>query len=158
VSGDSLARISYDASARTLEQQERVLTELRARTGLLLAASSLAASFLGAPTLDDAEPVILVLGLLAFASSIGGCLYVLLPRPYAFTFSLIGSAVFEELYDRRDNPDEVYRRLVYQLDRYWKENDVAIQPLFRSFVFATVALVAEVVLLLGAASDTLFSR
>ena len=40
-------RLAYDAAQRALDKQERLLEELRSRTGLLLAAASLAASFLG---------------------------------------------------------------------------------------------------------------
>jgi hypothetical protein len=39
-----LAEIAYDASLRRLDKQERLLDDLRARTGLLLAAASLAAT------------------------------------------------------------------------------------------------------------------
>lgn len=49
---DDLARMAYDASLRSLDKQDELLSELRSRTGLLLAASSLAASFLGEPALD----------------------------------------------------------------------------------------------------------
>jgi hypothetical protein len=156
VSDAGLARLAYDASRETLQRQERILDELRARTGLLLAASSLATSFLGRAVLDDAHAVVLGLALVAFAVSVGGCLFVLVPRPYAFTFSLVGSAVFEQFYDERDDLDEIYRRLAYDLDRFWENNDVAIQPLFRYFRIATVALVAEILLLFAAVGDTLF--
>jgi hypothetical protein len=44
---DDLARLAYEASLRSLDKQEELLGELRSRTGLLLAASSVAASFLG---------------------------------------------------------------------------------------------------------------
>lgn len=44
--GGSLAELSYDAAVRALDVQERGVEQLRARTGLLLAASSLTASFL----------------------------------------------------------------------------------------------------------------
>jgi hypothetical protein len=46
VSGD-LEKLAYDSALRALDKQEKVLEELRARTGILLATSSLAASFLG---------------------------------------------------------------------------------------------------------------
>jgi hypothetical protein len=42
-----LERLAYEAAQRALDKQERLLDELRNRTGLLLAAASLAASFLG---------------------------------------------------------------------------------------------------------------
>jgi hypothetical protein len=80
-----LAEIAYKASIRRLDKQERLLDELRARTGLLLAAASLAASFLGRPALD-AEPVALaILPLSAFAASIAASLYVLMPKSTADT-------------------------------------------------------------------------
>ena len=48
----SLAQLSYNAALRALDGQERGLEELRARTGTLLAAASLVASFLGAQTIQ----------------------------------------------------------------------------------------------------------
>jgi hypothetical protein len=46
-SSSPLAELAFEQSQRRLDKQERVLEELRARTAILLAASSLAASFLG---------------------------------------------------------------------------------------------------------------
>lgn len=43
-----LAELAYTLSLRTLGQQEASLNELRDRTGTLLAAAALVASFLGA--------------------------------------------------------------------------------------------------------------
>jgi hypothetical protein len=40
-------KLAYEAALRGLDKQEGLLEELRTRTGVLLAASSLAASFLG---------------------------------------------------------------------------------------------------------------
>jgi hypothetical protein len=51
-----LSRLAYEASLRSLDKQEELLGELRSRTGLLLAASSLAASFLGRPALEGEIP------------------------------------------------------------------------------------------------------
>jgi len=151
---DDLARLAYEASLRRLDKQEASLSELRSRTGLLLAASSLAASFLGRPALD-AEPFFLaVVAFAAFAISIAASLYVLLPQK-AFVFSLVGSNVYEELYEFRDDLSEVRRRLAYDLDRFWEANDRAMQAVFRAFRVATAALGAEIVLLLAALSGTL---
>jgi hypothetical protein len=141
---------------RSLDKQERLLDELRARTGLLLAASSLAISFVGRPVFQEADTLVLVLGLLAFAISIAASVYVLLPKPAKFVFSLEGSAVFEQLYEFRDDMSEVYRRLTYDLDRFWEENDDVMTQLFRWFQVAAVALAAEIMLLLASLSGTLF--
>jgi hypothetical protein len=150
-----LEELAYEASLRAPEKQERVLDELRARTGMLLAASSLAASFLGGRTIDGGRPAIVVAALVAFAVSVLGCVFVLVPRPYAFTFALDGASVFEEFYDLRHNPHEVLRRLAYNLRAFWDANDTRIQPLFLAFRLASVALVAEIVLFLLSVGGTL---
>jgi hypothetical protein len=54
----TLAELAYDASLRRLDKQEQLLEELRARTGLLLAAASLAASFLGRPLLSSLTDIL----------------------------------------------------------------------------------------------------
>ena len=97
-----LATIAFDAATRALDKQERVLEELRSRTGVLLAASSLAAAFLGRPALDDTRDVLAVIALLAFATSIAASVYVLLPKS-TFYFALSGRYVFENLYAYRDD-------------------------------------------------------
>ncbi len=152
---ESLARIAFEASTRTLDKQERVLDELRARTGILLGAASVAASFLGRPAADDANHLILAAALFSFCVAIGGSVYVLVPRSW-FTFSLVGSAVSEQLYELRGDIDEIHRRLAYDLDRFW-ENDRSTRRLFVWFRVATVGLAAQIVLLLFALSGNLFS-
>jgi hypothetical protein len=73
-----LSRLAYEASLRSLDKQEQLVQELRGRTGLLLAAASLAASFLGEPALEGSVGLAIpALG--AFAVSVGASLYVLLP-------------------------------------------------------------------------------
>lgn len=151
----SLAEIAHVEMLRALDKQEQILDELRSRTGLVLAASSLATSFVGGRAVEQGRSVLVLLALLAFASSVLGCVYVLVPRPYAFAFSLDGSAVFEQLYTIREDLDEVHRRLAYDLHRFWEANDAKIRPLFRAFKWACLALVAEIVLLLVSVSGTL---
>ena len=152
----TLAQLSFEASLRSLDKQERLLDELRARTGLLLAASSLAISFVGRPVFQDADTVVLVLGLVAFAVSIAASVYVLVPKPAKFVFSLEGSAVYEQLYEFQDDLDEVYRRLTYDLDRFWEENDDVMARMLRWFQVAAAALAVEIILLLTSLSGTLF--
>jgi hypothetical protein len=153
---NGLARLAYEESVRSLDKQERLLDELRARTGLLLAASSLAISFVGRPAFQEADTLVVVLGLFAFAISIAASVYVLLPKPAKFVFSLEGSAVFEELYEFRDDMPEVYRRLAYDLDRFWDENDDVMARLLWWFRVAAAALAVEIIILLTSLSGTLF--
>ncbi len=151
---ERFTELAYHAALRALDKQEDVLDELRARTGVLLAASSLGTSFLGRSALDDAPRAVVVLALAAFATTIAASVYILLPKKHTFFFSLSGTAILEELYEFRDDPDEVRRRLTYDLQRFWERNDDAIQTLFWSFRIAAVALVVDIVLLLAAVSNT----
>src|SRR5215210_154823 len=77
----SLEEATYQLALRALGQQEQALTELRARTGTLLTASSLIASFLGAQALArNGLSVWVVLALIAFGVSVVLSIYVLLPK------------------------------------------------------------------------------
>jgi len=53
-----------------------------------------------------------------------------------------------------DSP--TYRRLAYDLDRFWEDNDVELQKLFRAFRVAALGLSAEIVILIAMVSDYLF--
>ena len=130
------------------------MDELRARTGLLLAAASLAVSFLGRPALDTDPAIFPLLALVAFATAIGSCLYVLMPKR-SLVFALVGSRLFEELYEFRSELDEVHRRLTYDLDRFWESNDRIMQRVIWAFNVATGALAAEIGFLLASLSGTL---
>lgn len=149
-----LAQLAYDASLRSLDKQEELVAEIRSRTGVLLAASSLAASFLGEPALADGSALLAVLALIAFGVSLAASLYVLLPKRNLI-FSLAGSRMYEELYEFRDDIEEVHRRLAYDLDRFREENDRTLQRLLWAFRVAAALLGVEVVLLLAGLGGTL---
>jgi hypothetical protein len=150
-----LERIAYESAVSALDKQERVLEELRARTGILLGASSLVVSLLGGTALDGPGSVVLLaLALTAFVRSLGASLFILLPRE-GFVFSLNGPEVYEKLYAFRNDLGEVHRRLAYDLQRFWDGNDLRLAPVRRAFRVAAYALAAEVGALLVLASDTL---
>jgi hypothetical protein len=151
---DELAQLAYEASVRRLDKQEEVLGELRSRTGILLAASSLAVSVLGRPAADTGSAAFAALAVLAFAISMGASLFVLLPKR-DLVFALVGPRVYEELFEFRHDMSEVYRRLAYDVDRFCDANDRKMQRFFRGVHIAVWALVLEVVFLLAAVSDTL---
>ncbi len=151
---DDIARVAYESALRSLDKQERVLDEIRSRTGVLLAASSLAVSFLGRSASNHPASALVAAAAAAFAVTIGASVYVLLPKS-TFFFSVSGRAVLEELYEFRSDVGEIRRRLVYDMERFWETNDRVMQKLFRAFRLASLALVIEVVLLLATVSDTL---
>jgi hypothetical protein len=150
-------RLAYEAALRALDKQERLIEELRSRTGLLLAAASLAASFLGREAFaGDPKRGLAILALVAFLLAVGASVYVLLPKTGKFIFAMVGAGLYEGLYELRDDLGEVYRRLAYDLDRFWDDNDVELQKLFSAFRLAAVGLSAEIVILIAMVSDTLF--
>lgn len=150
-------RLAYEAALRALDKQERLIDELRSRTGLLLAAASLAASFLGREAFaGHPKRGLAILALVAFLLAVGASVYVLLPKTGKFVFAMVGAGLYEGLYELRDDLGEVYRRLAYDLDRFWDENDVELQKLFRAFRLAALGLSAEIVILIAMVSDTLF--
>ena len=150
-------RLAYEAAQRALDKQVRLLEELRSRTGLLLAAASLAASFLGREAFaDHPKRGLAIVALLAFLVAVAASVYVLLPKADKFVFALVGAGLYEGLYDVKDDLAEVYRRLAYDLDRFWDDNDSEIQRLFWAFRLGAIGLAGEIVVLIAMVGDTLF--
>jgi hypothetical protein len=143
----SLAQLSYDAALHALEVQEGGVEQLRARTGTLLAATSLTASFLGAQTIFHTSQLgVLEIGALAaLAVSILACVYVLLPKR-GFVFSMSGPGIFEALYAHADDQAEVHRRLAYWLEAFWQGNQQKIEVIGRAYAIAAIALTAQLLL------------
>jgi hypothetical protein len=141
-----LAELSYEAAVRALDLQERAVEQLRARTGTLLAASSLTASFLGAQTIARSSGLGVLggLALVSLVASIGLCVYILLPKK-EFTFSLNAPQVYEQLFAVRDDEEEVRRRLVYWLEDFWQANQIKVDELGRYYLAAAVALGLQLV-------------
>jgi hypothetical protein len=150
-----LAALSFELSRERLDKQERVVDELRSRTGVLLAASSLAASFLGSEAFGESGwDVLGVTAIAAFLVTMTASVFVLLPRD-RLIFALVGSAVYEQFYRLEGGQEEVHRRLAYDLDRFWEENDKRIRQLRRGFEVGATGLVVEVLALVALVADTI---
>jgi hypothetical protein len=148
-------RLAYESSLRALDKQEGLLEELRGRTGILLAASALAASFLGESAFRNASPALAALALLGFVASIAASVFILVPRSDRFVFAVSGPSVYVELFAFREDLPEVYRRLAYDLERFWNQNDDRLQPLFNAYRLGAVSLVVEILALVALVSDTI---
>jgi len=110
LTAEELEVLALGFARDALDKQDAVLAELRARTGTLLAASSIVASFLGATAIGrDGLSLWSVAALIALAASLALCVVILLPRS-DLSFSLDGPRVYEELYEFRGNPLEVHHR------------------------------------------------
>ncbi len=156
MSAGPLAELSYAAAVRALDLQERSVEQLRARTGTLLAASSLTASFLGAQTIQHSSGLGTLgdLALVALACSILLCTYVLLPKS-GFVFSLNAPRMYESLFEVADDEHEVHRRLVYWLEEFWQANQAKIDALGRYYFAAAIALMLQLVFWAWALADSL---
>jgi hypothetical protein len=66
-----------------------------------------------------------------------------MPKENLF-FSEAGAGLYEGLYEVRSDIAEVYRRLAYELDRFWDSNDATILKLSRTYRLAASALVIEI--------------
>jgi hypothetical protein len=149
-------RLAYDIALRSLERQERGLEELRARTGVLLGAASLAVSFLGAEAFGDSPPAVLtILALASFIVAVGASVYILLPSR-SLSFGHGGRATFERLYHYREDMGEVYRRRIRELDSLWKENARVLDAVAEAYRVAAAALTVEVFVLVTLTSGRVF--
>jgi hypothetical protein len=146
MSATLLAELSYDAAIRALNLQERAVEQLRARTGTLLAASSLTATFLGAQAIQrtDGLHTLGALALASLVSSTGLCVYVLLPKA-GFTFGASAVEIYESLYGVIDDDREIQRQLVYWLDRFWRDNQNRLDELGTYYFGAAIALMLQLI-------------
>jgi hypothetical protein len=140
---EELEVLALAFAREALDKQDATLSELRARTGTLLAASSIVSSFLGATAIGrDGLSGWSVAALVALAASLALCVAILLPRA-ELSFSVDGPKVYEELYELRGDPLEVHHRLAYDLRRRHADNQRTVERLFGTFRFACGALAFE---------------
>ncbi len=142
----TLQSLAYETSLAALRAQEEELNRLRTHTGTLLAAGSLAASFLGAQTLSrPGTGPWSTLAIVAFVLSILPCVYLLVPKR-GLVFSLSGPVLYEEFSETGQTLDDVHAAVAVWLQTYHEANQKKIDSLNRYFVAASGALVAEIVL------------
>lgn len=139
-----LERLAYDIAVRALSQQEQALNELRSRTGTLLAASAIVASFIGGQALQRVGvDGWTVSALIALAASLVACIAVLWPRD-GLIFALSGPEVYEVLY--AESLDEAYRRLAYWVQWFRDDNQVTIRLLSDAYRVGAAAAIGQVIL------------
>jgi hypothetical protein len=101
----SLEEITYEAGRHALADQEMIVSGIRQRTGTLLAAHALVASFLGAAAIHArgvdalgwAALIALVLGL---------CASAVLLVPWPITFAVDAPTLYAELFERATDDAE----------------------------------------------------
>ena len=96
----SIEQLSFELTANALAEQERALAGLRARAGTVLAAASIAGSFLADKTGHGSLGVWGVLAMISFVLCVSTAIWVLLAHELVFTFR--GQALLTGSSDHRD--------------------------------------------------------
>jgi hypothetical protein len=141
----SIEEFSYELTAAALAEQERALTALRTRAGTVLAAASIAGSFLGAKASHGSLDVWSILALLAFVGCVGTTIYVLLPHEFAFAFrgqALLATTDHEGI----DDVVEAYRAVGIWIGPLLESNRDKIADLSDWFSVGCGLLAVEVIL------------
>lgn len=145
---DSVAALAYEQSCRAIEQQAAVLNELRSRTGGLLTAASLVASFLAAQAIERAGfDALAVIATIAFLGVLGLCMSVLWPSREAWKFRMRATPLLEDFDSATGRTiADMHRHLAVCMEAHWDHNQSQLKPLFDRFQWACGALGAEVLL------------
>jgi hypothetical protein len=142
---DERKKLAYDESIRALDLQSVVLDDLRTRTGILLTAASLTATFVGSRALDNGFTTWTWIALAFFLASGGFCLGVLWPRgQWGFAFN--ANTILEGYVQRPAGAsiDEMYVEFAKINQANWEANANRLKWLFWSFRLAVLALVLQV--------------
>jgi hypothetical protein len=143
VSTPGLAQLTYEQAQKALEQQERQVNELRQRTGTLLGAAALVASFFGAAALGhEGGTTPVVFAGIAFAVTVLSGLYVL--YPHELEFASDARRLYDHLAPDRDDLDRLHLRLAFGLRDTRERNGQRVDSLARCLAIAAVALVIQI--------------
>lgn len=143
MSTPSLAQLTYEQAQKALEQQERQVNELRQRTGTLLGAAALTASFFGAAALGrDGVAAPVVLAGIALVITVLSGLYVL--YPHELTFASDARRLYDDLAPDKDDPDRLHLRLAFGLRDAREQNGQRVDSLAGCLAIAAIALVIQI--------------
>ena len=137
---ETLERFAFDLSVRALERQERVVEELRARTGTLLAAGAFVGSLLGIRS----SGALAFAGVASAVGTIGVCVSILLPNR-RLEFKHSGTAVFAHSTRAGLDVPDAHRMLTYWNDSVWDMNQRIVTRLIVQFEVAAAWLVLAIV-------------
>lgn len=143
MSATSLAQLTYDQAQKALDQQERQVSDLRQRTGTLLGAAALTASFFGAAALGrDGVGIPVGIAGIALAVTVLSGLYVLYPHPMEFATD--ARRLYDALEPDRDDLERLQLRLAFGLRDTREENGRRVDRLARCLAIAAIALVVQI--------------
>jgi hypothetical protein len=140
----AIEELAYNTALTALSNQDGELNQLRSRTGTLLAAASITASFFGVQALSrQASGTFSVVALIASVLALVLCIYVLAPKT-GISFSLSGTVLYRELAEEVNLP-AAHLKLVEWLEGLWGSNQGEIDKLARFFAAASLALTVAII-------------
>jgi len=150
----SVEELAYELSLAAVSQQESRANELRSRTGTLLAAAAVTASFFGsrAVVASDVDPAG-VLALVAFLCGLGAGLIVLVPRRLILEFR--GSVLLGAARAAHAGLPEAYEAASTWIEGFHEQNRNVLASLARWYTAALAAVGLEVVLWTASVGDKL---
>lgn len=142
---DSIEQFSYELTAGALAEQERVVAALRARSGTILAAASIAGSFLGTKARQGSLDGWAIAALIMFVLCLSSSVWVLLP--HQFVFAVRGETLLAET-DHLGVQDvaQAYRAAGIWMEPHLDRNRMKLSKLSGWFTASCVLLAAQIVL------------
>jgi hypothetical protein len=137
-----------------LSEQQTVIDSFRTRAGLLLSASAITTSFLGAQALGDGSSAFAWLAMIGFVGVAMASLAILWPRRWEFTAD---PQSIVRTYTESEEPapiDELRRDLSLYMHNSFIENKEGLERLAILFQIASVLLTVEVILWIAAIAST----
>jgi hypothetical protein len=142
---ESIEQFSFELTASAPAEQERALSALRARAGTVLAAASIAGSFLGAKTSHSSLGVLGVLAMVSFALCVASAMWTLLP--HAFVFAFRGRTLLAESdHGGASNVTDAYRIAGIWVEPHVESNHRKIASLSDWLGASCALLIAEIIL------------
>jgi tetrahydromethanopterin S-methyltransferase subunit B len=152
--GDPRLALIFDEMRRSLDQQQRVLDELRSRTGTLVSSAGVATAFLGGVVLGEPHrplgtAIATAVAILAFVALTSLCLAVLLPKE-GWIFRSRTDILLQDYANANTSMDDMLRELSTYMEGHFQKNGIAIGKLQDRFSWASVGLGIEIVSWLAA--------
>jgi hypothetical protein len=148
---ETVRQLAFDLTRSSLSEQEQRLADLRSRSGTVLAAASIAGSFLA--TQNGDVDTFAALAIVAYLFCVGAAVYVLLPHALVLEFR--GSVVTELDAQLGGGLDAAYEAVTEWLEQFHEENRSKLDLLVRWYTASCAALGAEVVLWTVSVTGTL---
>jgi hypothetical protein len=145
--GDPRIKIVYEEAVRGWSLQSSVLDEIRSRTGVLLAAATIASTLLGGTDAlrHDSFTFLGVVAVVMFCCVVGLCVYVLWPS-HDWTFTHDSRKLIEAYVGDGKSIDYMRENLAFAADDYRTTNDKKLACQFNAFRWASLLLGISVVL------------